>query len=371
MRSKTNLFFSAGAVLILGAFVSLLLQIRISNWFHSILIGYFYALSLVTALLLTNHFVLGKIRILSSVQQWLIRSLVYVIAISFSYLTGLIFQTLILVPFERIREAILSRFWTGFVQLVSIPFDAALQQILPDMQQPLVLTFFTILFFIGMISLVISYVEMKWRTNQQELLRERAELLALKSQIEPHFLFNSLNTIASLIGRDAQKSEQLLLQLSEIMQYMSLNARKTCIGIQEEISFSKKYCTLLVARFEGLLEIQWDEKITRNDVQVPVLIIQPLIENSVRHGWTDREKTRFQIDIDIHDDGDQIRIGVSDNGRGIPARILQKLPVPDHALANIAERLELIYKKNGLLKVHSIQNEGTSTYITIPENCHA
>ena len=202
-------------------------------------------------------------------------------------------------------------------------------------------------------------------------MRERAELLALKSQIEPHFLFNSLNTIASLIGRDAQKSEQLLLQLSEIMQYMSLNARKTCIGIQEEISFSKKYCTLLVARFEGLLEIQWDEKITRNDVQVPVLIIQPLIENSVRHGWTEREKTRFQIDIDIHDDGDQIRIVVSDNGRGIPARILQKLPVPDHALANIAERLELIYKKNGLLKVHSIQNEGTSTYITIPENCHA
>ena len=161
MRLKTNLFFSAGAVLLIGAFISLLLQIRINDWFQSILIGFFYALVLITSLWLTNHYLLSKIRILSALQQWLIRSLVYIFAISFSYLTGLIFQTLILIPFERIQEAIINRFWAGFVQLVSIPFDAALQQILPDMRQPLVLTFFTILFFIGMISLVISYVEMK------------------------------------------------------------------------------------------------------------------------------------------------------------------------------------------------------------------
>jgi len=370
MKLKVNLYVSAGAVLVIGAFVSLLLLIRIDSWLESLLIGYFYALVLVASLHLVMRYVISKITIFSTVQQWLIRSLVYVITISFAYLLGLMFQTFVLTPFEQIQEIVLNRFWATFVQLVSLPFDLALSQLLPESQQPIILTFFTILIFIGIISLLGSYVELKWRENKQKLLRDRAELLALKSQIEPHFLFNSLNTIASLIASDPQKSEQLLIQLSEFLQYMSYNARKVCVPLGDEISFSKKYCNLLLARFDNLLEISWNENFRQNNFLVPVLIIQPLIENCVRHGWGDRTRA-LKIKITIDDFDNYLLICVSDNGQGIPARILEKLPGSNHALANIAERLQLMYKKPNLLVLESEVNLGTAAKITIPENCHA
>ena len=370
MKINKDFYISIGAILLIGAFISLLMFIRIDSWMTAVLIGYFYSIILVVSLQLVRRSVIRKLSVFSTAQQWLIRSLVYLVAISFAYLLGLIFQTLILTPFSQIQDAILDRFWSTFVNLVTLPFNLEFTKLLPEFEQPLMVTFFTVLIFISIVSLLGSFVEMRWRENKQRQLRDRAELLALKSQIEPHFLFNSLNTIASLIPVDAGKSEKLIIQLSEILQYMSLNAKKECIALEDEISFSKKYCNLMLARFDRLLEINWEEDLKNNRYQVPVLIIQPHIENCVRHGWGDQQKS-LMIKISLREAGKDLIIQVSDNGKGIPDRILNRLPNPDHALANIADRLNLMYKKQNLLSLEAEENKGTTVSITIPEDCHA
>jgi LytS/YehU family sensor histidine kinase len=82
---------------------------------------------------------------------------------------------------------------------------------------------------------------MRWQQNRQQQAVDKAELTALKAQIEPHFLFNSLNTIASEIKNDPDNAEQLILKLSDILRYLFDNSSRELISIEEEISFLKKY----------------------------------------------------------------------------------------------------------------------------------
>jgi len=369
MKFKTNTLISAGAVILTGAFISFLLLIKIEAIAQALLIGYFYAIVLVLSLNVVIKYVTRKLLVFSITQQWVIRSFIYLITISFAYLVGLLFQTLMLTPVDNLQQVIRDKIWQTLVELISYPFSLEFSRIFPGLQQPLIITFFAVLIFIGIISLLGSYVEIKWRDSRSKQLRDRAELIALKSQIEPHFLFNSLNTIASLISENPNKAEQLLIQLSEILHYMSFYAKKECVELEKEISFTRKYTSLLLARFDKLLEINWDEELSSNNFNVPVLLFQPVIENCVQHGWGDRQK-KLHINISIKMDNNSLIATIVDDGKGIPSRILDKIPVPDHALANISDRLHLMYKQNDLINISSKTSNGTEVTITIPESCN-
>lgn len=369
MKIKQNILMSAGAVALIGAFISFLLLIKINIFWQALTIGYFYALVLVISLNIVRIFVIRKLTVFSIAQQWLFRSFIYTITISFAYLLGLLFQTMILTPYYQLQQAVLNKIWQTLVELVSYPFNLEFSRLFPELQQPIMIIFFAVLIFIGIISLLGSYVELKWRDNRNKQLRDRAELHTLKSQIEPHFLFNSLNTITSMIKEDPDKSEELIIQLSEILQYRSIHAKGNCVRLSEEISFTKKYISLLTARFEKSLKISWYENIRQTDFKVPVLILQPLIENCIRHAWNDKDNT-LKIDISIQQQDSTLQMTVTDNGRGIIPQVLEKIPVPDHALANIYERLHVMYKKYDLLKVESTYGQGTKVTIKIPESCH-
>jgi len=288
------------------------------------------------------------------------------ITVSFAYLLGLVFQTLVLMPLETIERLISDKVWAGFVALMSLPLDQSLTDVIfASGEQSLIVSIMIVFIFIGIISLFGALVEIKWQENRSREIHNRAELAALKAQIEPHFLFNSLNTIAAYIQENPPEAEKLTLQLSKIMQYMTYSANRELVDLKEEIEFTRNYINMLEIRFKELLIVKWSTDYSSPAVQVPVLIMQPLIENSIRHGWVDRNR-KLQITIRITENKPFIIIEVKDNGLGVRPELLKKLPKPGHALANIAERMQLIFGKPDLLTISSVFHKETIVKLKIP-----
>ncbi len=369
MKIRQNMLISSGAVIVIGAFISFLLLIKIQVFWQAVLIGFFYSLILVFSIQIVRKYVVLKLTVLPIAQQWLFRSLTYTITISFAYLIGLLFQTLLVTPNLQMQQILLNKLWNTVVEFISYPFNLEFSRFFPELQQPVIIIFFAILVFIGIVSLLGSYVELRWRENRSRQLRDRAELHNLKSQIEPHFLFNTLNTITSLIKDDPEKAEELIIQLSDILQYRSVNAKKDCVRLVDEIDFTKKFVNILTTRFDETLTVSWFENFDDKNFKVPGLILQPVIENCIRHAWNDKNKS-LSITVSVIQVGSGIRMTVMDNGRGILPQILKKIPIPDHALANIQERLQVMYKKSNLLTVESEYGQGATVTLTIPENCY-
>jgi LytS/YehU family sensor histidine kinase len=318
-------------------------------------------------ILLVQKFVINKITTFSSAQQWLLKTFTYTIAISFTYLAGLIFQTLLFYPYETLQEILTDKIWQGLIAFISSPLRLELPtHIISGEVRSMIFIFFAMIILIGIISVIASFIELRWREMKQKQAIDKAELTALRAQIEPHFLFNSLNTIASLIKSDAQKAEDLLINLSDIMHYMFQNSGREVIELQSEILFTKKYVNLMQERFEKRLKIRWSEHIDSYDLKVLVFMLQPIIENTIRHGWHETKK-QLKIEVDLFEFEKHIQVKISDDGIGIHPQVLRQLPKPDHALGNISERLNLLFKKKNLMQISSIFNKGTTVEIKIPK----
>ncbi len=366
MKPLQKLLVSIGAVIALGAFLTFVLLAQTDLLSQALLIGYFYALSLFAAIWTIHRFIAAKLAIFSIAQQWALKTILYTIAISFAYLTGLVFQALILMPVESVQETIIDNLWKGLVYLVTLPFSQD-SVFIPywGNNRDVLIPFFAMLFLIGLISMVGSFVEIRWKTHRQQLALERAELAALRAQIEPHFLFNSLNTIVSLVKKDPGQAEQLLIQLSNILRYLFQYSAQETIELKREIEFTREYLNLLKARFGKKLRIDWVQTIHNDAQKIPVLLMQPIIENAIRHGWPVEDRP-MELQIQVNEANNGLTISIADNGCGISPEKLKKLPIPGHALDNISERLFLQYRRKDLLKITSEDSAGTTVEIRIP-----
>ncbi len=363
-RNSTILQFLS--IIVIGGFLSFLFLAKTDSTVNALLIGYFYAIALVLILAIVQKTVIKKLDVFSPVQQWTLLSFIYMISISTAYLAGLLFQSAILKPNVTLTEFLGEKFWASFVSFISSPLDLEIaNSLFKEEYRIALIPFFAVIILIGLVSLIGSYVEMRWQQNRQQQAIDKAELTALKAQIEPHFLFNSLNTIASEIKNAPEKAEQLIIKLSDILRYLFDNSSREMINIKEEISFLKKYADLIQARFDKKIQIRWHNSLHNEKVDVPVLMMQPLVENVLRHGWKENADP-LTISISIEEKNQGIVFTVKDNGQGIEANRLQKLPVPGHALANIKDRLQLNYKKNDLLKIESEYGQGTTVSILLP-----
>ncbi len=354
------------SLIVIGGFLSFLFLAITDSTVNALLIGYFYAIALVLILAIVQKTVIKKLDVFNPVQQWTLRSFIYMISISTAYLAGLLFQSAILKPNVTLTEFIGEKFWASFVSFISSPLNLEIaDSLFKEEYRIALIPFFAVIILIGLVSLIGSYVEMRWQQNRQQQAIDKAELTALKAQIEPHFLFNSLNTIASEIKNAPDKAEQLIIKLSDILRYLFDNSSREMINIREEISFLKKYADLIQARFEKKIQIRWHNSLHNEKVDVPVLMMQPLVENVLRHGWKENADP-LTISISIEEKNQGIVFTVKDNGQGIEANRLQKLPVQGHALANIKDRLQLNYKKDNLLKIESEYGQGTTVSILLP-----
>jgi signal transduction histidine kinase len=205
--------------------------------------------------------------------------------------------------------------------------------------------------------------EKERQEEQLKALATEAELKALKAQINPHFLFNTLNTIAELIHADSERAEATVERLAEMFRYVLNGSERGLVPLEEELSFLEDYLQIERVRFGDRLRVTRGIAPEALGVLVPSLLLQPLVENTVRHGRG--ADGSVDLDISIHTEGDQVVIAIGDQGRGMPAghRIGEG---PGHGLYNVDQRLRKTYGKEYGLEISANQPQGTLVTLSIP-----
>lgn len=191
-------------------------------------------------------------------------------------------------------------------------------------------------------------------------LHKKAELESLQSKINPHFLYNALNSIASLAVSDGKKTEQMALALSDFFKYSLNKEHKTLVTIREEIDSVQTYLTIEKVRFGERFNYELNLPEELENVTIPQFIIQPVVENAVKHGISKLSKDGF-IKLDVSKNGADTEIKIFDNGPAFPNE-----PVSGYGIQSIQEKLDLIYKGKASLTWHNKPDK--YVLISIPIN---
>jgi two-component system LytT family sensor kinase len=206
-------------------------------------------------------------------------------------------------------------------------------------------------------------IEMNLEQNQQLLLKARMD--ALTSQINPHFLFNTLNTVSSLIRFDPDMARGVVLKLSNILRRL-LRKHETFLPLREEIEFIDDYLDIEVIRF-GRDKLQIFKEIEEDAVEafVPSMLLQPIVENCIKHGLAPR-LVGGEIHLRAHLRDGRLSIEIDDNGMGISPERLADVYGGGIGISNVHERLRLLYGDQFKMDIRSREGEGTQIKIDIP-----
>jgi len=206
--------------------------------------------------------------------------------------------------------------------------------------------------------------EMKLEQNQQLLLKARMD--ALSSQINPHFLFNTLNTVSSLIRFDPDMARVVVIKLSSILRRL-LRKQENFVALRDELSFIDDYLDIEVIRF-GRDKLQVIKEIDEPalDAFVPSMLLQPIVENCLKHGLSAR-LGGGEIRIRSRLDGGRVLIVVEDNGAGIPPEVLPEVYGRGIGITNVQERLRVLYGDDFGFVISSQEGQGTQIRIDLPE----
>jgi LytS/YehU family sensor histidine kinase len=213
-------------------------------------------------------------------------------------------------------------------------------------------------------ALIVEQVE-RLRSTEMQHLVSQAELRALQAQINPHFLFNSLNALYGAIPRQSAGARQTVLNLAEIFRYFLQNNR-TFIALSEELKIIKAYLEIESLRLGDRLQTEIDIDAAALSIQIPILSVQPLVENAVKHGVAPHsEPGHLRLSAKVLPDGG-VRIRVDDTGEGF-ARVHTdyRSPGTGVGLDNVRQRLRLCYGEEVELEIQS-GPEGTSVGFLIP-----
>jgi two-component system LytT family sensor kinase len=210
-------------------------------------------------------------------------------------------------------------------------------------------------------------IEMKLEEQKRLLLEARLD--ALQRQINPHFLFNTLNSIASLVRMKPELAREMIVKLANILRAL-LKDHDTYVPLSEELKFTDDYLDIEVVRF-GPSKLRVTKEIDPRTlgVLVPSILLQPLIENSIKHGLEPRINGGT-VTLRSQLNGDRIRIEVADDGVGMvdrPASALSRSGA-GIGMKNVQERLEVLYGNQARFSVVSNPGRGTLVSIEIPAN---
>jgi two-component system, LytTR family, sensor kinase len=206
-------------------------------------------------------------------------------------------------------------------------------------------------------------IRLESRLSQQLV---QAELRALRAQINPHFLFNSLNTIAALIPSEPEKAETMTVRLARIFRHVLLHADRPFSSINEEMYFLRTYLDIEQVRFGERLQVEFEVETSIGHAAIPSLILQPLVENAIRHGVAPKVgKSRILVQAQRR--GERILLSVEDDGIGL----VQKQDRAEFSgggvgLQNIRERLQTMYGSTAWLSLASIQSGGSRATLELP-----
>jgi len=208
--------------------------------------------------------------------------------------------------------------------------------------------------------------EMADRQSREAVLQQQvteAELRALRAQINPHFLFNSLNTIANLIATDPPRAEVMTLRLARVFRYVLANSSRQMVSVREEMEFLRTYLDIEEARFGSRLLVEFNVSPEVALSSVPSLILQPVVENALRHGLGPRPGPG-KLKISATSEGDLLCLAVEDDGVG-PGTRSDDAP-GGVGLRNIMQRLTALYSDDARLTIQPALPEGTLVTLLLP-----
>ena len=204
--------------------------------------------------------------------------------------------------------------------------------------------------------------QLKLEAAQLETQLARAQLDALKMQLQPHFLFNTLNTISVLMQEDTAAANRMLMRLSELLRATLKNNHENEISLRQELEFLRSYLEIEQTRFQDRLKIRIDAAPDTLDARVPNLILQPLVENAIRHAVAPRVEETL-VEVCAERANGHLRLTVRDDGEGIGEKDFESGGI---GLANTRARLEKLYGAEQRFEISEARARGLEVAITIP-----
>ena len=209
----------------------------------------------------------------------------------------------------------------------------------------------------------------KYESKQKELAQmetqlSKARLNALKMQLQPHFLFNTLHTISSLMEINTKSAQKVVARLGDLLRGILDSGARQKISLAEELLFVKNYLYIEEMRFHDRLTIQYDIMPESEHALVPAFILQPLIENAIKHGFSSNSGVGI-IEIQSNIGEEQLWLRVGDNGKG-NQNPSQDLFSKGIGLQNVKERLEQLYGTAAHIKIESGVRKGFHVHIQLP-----
>ena len=202
------------------------------------------------------------------------------------------------------------------------------------------------------------------KLEEQRRLLLQARLEALSSQINPHFLFNTLNSVSTLIRLDPEQARTMVTRLARIMR-KRLRSQDHFTPLREEIEFLDDYLSIERVRFGEKLRVVKDIDPDAEDVAVPSMLLQPLVENSIKHGISGKVEGGT-ITLVARRAGERLVVGVEDDGAGISKADLGNVFNKGIGVSNVRARLEVLYGRDFRMDVSSDEGRGTRIEIEVP-----
>lgn len=204
------------------------------------------------------------------------------------------------------------------------------------------------------------------KLESQERLLNEARLAALTRQINPHFLFNTLNSISSLIRMDPDNARSMIGKLSNILR-RAMRRQETLNPLRDELQFIDDYMAIELVRFGDKLKFIKEVDPDTLDQVVPSMLLQPLVENSIKHGLSNKvDGGMIRVRSRLADG--RLHLCVEDDGVGIPEAKLATLFEQGIGISNVNERLKVLFGNNYRMYIDSKPGQGTHTEIEIPES---
>jgi hypothetical protein len=202
-----------------------------------------------------------------------------------------------------------------------------------------------------------------WRRERERLLQlqkhlAESQLAQLRAQLQPHFLFNALNTISSLMQVDVARADKLLTQLADLLRAsLSLSSRHMT-SLREELKLLELYAQIMQERFTARVSVAWSIADDCLDAAIPAMLLQPLLENAFKHG-VEKSSTPVAIRIDAARAGDELRVTIRNSGALVIGA------QPGIGLRNCRERLELLFGARARLEL-AAENGDVVARVVIP-----
>ncbi len=227
--------------------------------------------------------------------------------------------------------------------------------------------YFTVVFVVQGWMYYRRYRDRELRTSVLETQLARAQLQALKVQLHPHFLFNTLNSVTELMHYDVNVAERVITRLSDLLRITLENIGAQEVTLREEFEFVKGYLEIEQTRFQDRLKVSYDVAPETLDARVPNLLLQPIVENAIRHGISKKSGVGM-ISIKSEKIADRVMLTVRDNGPGLYSKGIANSSSTSFGigLGTTRARLEVLYNHNHSLTLNNLPEGGLEVRIDIP-----